>query len=76
MMAATRFGVRHWIADTLTETVYAFGQLAASRQAVRTTQSPIVPMMPISSAIGTNSMGDTAPRVGFCQRSSASNPMT
>jgi hypothetical protein len=65
MMAATRFGVRNWIADTLTETVYAFGQLAASRQAVRTTQSPIVPMMPISSAIGMNSMGTPRPGSGF-----------
>ena len=38
------------------------------------TSRPICRIMPVSSAIGMNSAGPTSPRVGWRQRTSASNP--
>ena len=46
----------------------------ASRQASRRTQRPIGRIAPFSSAISMNSPGDTRPRSGCCQRTSASTP--
>ena len=50
--------------------------LAASVQAVRITHSPIASIIPHSSAMGMNSMGETRPCPGCCQRSSASAAFT
>ena len=47
---------------------------AASRQACRSTHSPIGTISPVSSASGMKSAGGTIPRSGWCQRSSASKP--
>ena len=76
MIVVTRLGLANCTAETLTATMQSFGQLAASRQAVRSTHSPIEVITPVSSASGMKSSGDTAPRVGHCQRSSASKPVT
>ncbi len=65
-------GLANWIGETLTATRMSFGQVAASMQAVRSTHSPIDSISPQSSATGTNSAGETAPRVGWSQRISAS----
>ena len=61
--------------DRLTATFMRRGQFAASRQASRSTHSPIGTISPISSASGMNSAGDTRPRSGWFQRSSASKPV-
>jgi len=51
------------------------GKATASRQAWRSTQAPSGTIRPLSSASGTNSAGATIPRVGCCQRNSASSPL-
>ena len=51
-------------------------QRAAWRQAVSRTQRPSGTISPVSSASGMNAIGGTRPRVGCCQRTSASNPTT
>ena len=38
-------------------------------------QSPICLIKPVCSAIGMNSAGGTMPRIGWFQRTSASNPL-
>lgn len=52
------------------------GQKAASRQAARRTHSPISIIRLLSSAIGTNTEGETFPRTGCIKRSKASKPIT
>ena len=52
------------------------GQVAASAQAVRSTQSPSSLIRPVSSATGMNSAGEIMPRSGWRQRNSASQPET
>ena len=47
-----------------------FGELDAN------TQSPMGTMSPVSSAIGMKSSGGIMPRSGWCQRISASKPVT
>ena len=46
------------------------------RQASRSTQRPIGTIRPISSASGMKVSGPSIPRSGWCQRSSASTPLT
>ena len=59
--------------DRLTETLIYFGQSRRlARKRVRSTQSPIRTIMPLSSASGMKSAGDIGPRVGWFQRNSAS----
>ena len=72
----------NWRADRLTDTnerravapVASRRQRAAWRQAVSSTQRPSGTIRPVSSAIGMNDSGATRPRVGCCQRTSASKP--
>ena len=64
----------NWYGDTLTAIVSASDQRIASRQAWLSTHSPSGTISPISSASGMNSAGDTRPRSGWRQRSSASKP--
>ena len=45
---------------------------AACSQAVSSTQAPMSTITPVSSARAMNSIGGMSPRVGCCQRSSAS----
>ncbi len=79
---SSRSGEVSCTAETLTDIVVSAAagcsrrQAAAVRQASRSTQAPISPMRPRSSATGTKRLGGTAPRVGDCQRSSASKPST
>ena len=49
---------------------------AAAAQAWHNTQSPIGTMRPVSSATGMKSSGGIMPRSGWCQRMSASKPVT
>ena len=51
-------------------------ETAASAHAVCNTQSPSSLIKPVSSASGMNSAGETMPRSGWRQRSSASTPTT
>jgi hypothetical protein len=51
-------------AETFTASLRSSGQPAASRQARRRTHSPNGTIRPISSASGTNSVGETRPRRG------------
>ena len=51
------------------------GHFMASAQAVSITQKASRPIKPDSSAMGMNSSGDISPRIGWNQRSSASNPV-
>ena len=71
-MPSTTLPRRNWIGDMLTATRTSSASLAHSRQASRSTQLPISTISPISSATGMNSAGDTMPRTGCGQRSSAS----
>ncbi|MPN57089.1 hypothetical protein SDC9_204783 [bioreactor metagenome] len=50
-------------------------QALACWQALRRTRSPSGRMRPVSSAIGMNSAGETIPRSGCSQRTSASTPV-
>ena len=61
-------------AETLTAHRTSSGQRARSWQAVRIAHSPMAPIRPDSSAIGTNFAGESQPSVGWRQRRSASNP--
>ena len=65
----------NWAGDRLTATRTGFGHVAASQQACLSTHSPIGTIRPISSASGMNSAGETMPRLGEFQRSSASQPV-
>ena len=49
-------------------------QATKSSQALASTKSPSAPIRPHSSATGMNSTGETTPRAGCCQRTSASTP--
>lgn len=70
--ASIRPGLRNWTGDRLTAIFKGLVHLTASVQAVLSTQSPSELMKPIRSATGMNSIGDTAPRTGWFQRTSAS----
>ena len=65
----------NWTGETLTATLMSSGQVAASAQAVVSTHSPSWLIRPVSSATGMNSAGEIMPRSGWCQRSSASQPV-
>ncbi len=77
---STRSAWANWRADRLTDMTSgappgpAARQARACRQAVSRTQRPIGTISPVSSASGMNASGGTSPRVGCCQRTSASNP--
>ena len=75
-MIAGKAGLANCSGETLTATRTLCGQVDRSWQAVRSAHSPIWAMIPASSAIGTNLVGLSQPRVGCFQRSSASNPAT
>ncbi len=51
-------------------------QAAACRHVSRSTYRPSGTIRPVRSAAGMNSAGETTPRVGWCQRTSASTPIT
>ena len=72
------FALCIWRPDTLTERVIGrlptIGQAAASAHAVSSTQRPSGTMKPVSSASEMNRFGDTTPRTGCRQRTSASKP--
>ena len=73
----TRSGASSWRADRFTLICHLARGLAASQtpscvQARSKTSFPRGTMRPVSSAIGTNSVGETAPRSGWVQRASAS----
>ena len=77
--ASTRSGWVNWRADRLTlmtscDPGSVSSQARACRQAVSSTQRPIGMIRPVSSASGMNDSGGTRPRVGCCQRTSASSP--
>ena len=69
-----------WRGERLTETLSGRAltrfHCAASAQARRRTRSPMARIAPLSSATGMNSPGETSPRSGWFQRTSASTPMT
>lgn len=68
---------RNWTSDTLTAMVSAYPWSIHSRNwrvAVCSTQSPMGRIMPLDSATGMNSAGDTRPSSGCSQRSKASAP--
>ena len=52
----------------------AMAQLAQSPTAWTSTSSVSAPIRPDASASGMNRSGSIRPRVGWCQRASASNP--
>jgi hypothetical protein len=60
----------------LTAIVSGWAQVAASAQAVASTQLPIGTIMPFCSASGMKSAGETRPRIGWFHRNSASQPDT
>ena len=72
----------NWRADRLTDTTIgrragpsgSHASWPPARQAVSRTQRPIGTIRPVSSASGMKASGGTRPRVGCCQRTSASNP--
>jgi hypothetical protein len=65
----------NWTGETFTRNAQAPGHVAASSQAFRSIQLPRLLDEPASSAIGMNTAGETAPRVGCCQRIKASTPV-
>ena len=67
------FPRRNCDGERLTETLTLSDQEAQASQARRRTHAPNSSMSPISSTIGMNSPGETAPRTGWRQRASASN---
>ena len=74
-----KFSSRNSIAETFTAMVVsgrpASTQARACLHASRSTQLPIGRIRPQSSATGMNCAGETGPRVGCVQRSSASAPV-
>ena len=72
----------NWRAERLTDTNSGLSSgadrvarhLAAWRHAVSRTHRPSGMIRPVSSASGMNASGGTRPRVGCCQRTSASKP--
>ena len=74
--AGSRPLLANWVGDRLTATQMSSGHFAASSHADLMTHSPSATIRPISSATGINSTGDTMPRSGWCQRSSASQQRT
>ena len=76
MKSSTSVSLANWRADRLTATGGtrrpASRQSRICRHAAWITQRPIGTIRPRSSASGMNSIGGTRPRVGCCQRSSAS----
>jgi hypothetical protein len=77
---ASKRGSSSWRADTFTVTGTSArpsrSQPCASAQAAFSTHSPSATIAPVCSAKGMNSSGDTSPRPGRCQRSSASAART
>ena len=67
-----RSAALNWWTERLTETRTSAGHSAACRQAARSTYAPSGTMSPVSSASGMNSPGETTPRSGWRQRTSAS----
>jgi hypothetical protein len=63
---------RNCTGETFTATEMPSGQLAALRQASASTQLPIGPMRPVSSAMPMKTSGGTSPWPGRFHRSSAS----
>ena len=72
---SVRLRCRNCRDDTLMATLIGAGQRAAWAQACRRAQPPISAIRPMSSAMARNSPGGIGPRSGWCQRSSASNPV-
>ena len=77
-----KFGSLSWRGDTLTDIVADGSQTPSSiqrRSCVRASSSahaPIGTMVPVSSAIGMNSIGETTEPSACCQRIKASKPIT
>ena len=77
--SSTKLAWRNWRELTLTAMVRcdragSLCQLASSLHAVCSTQRPSGRIRPVSSASGMNCAGDTMPRCGWAQRTSASTP--
>ena len=80
VIVCTRSSRRNWRGETLTATTHGLNPASCHAlfcaHAVCSTQRPIGPIRPVSSAIGMKLDGPITPRPGSCQRISASQPVS